>query len=148
MKGKFLMSAMSYFLVAAVPSWAAEFGTAEEAKALLERAIAEVKSDETTALAKFGSGEDGFRDRDLYVFCFDAETGVLSAHPSLLGQNVKSIEDVNGLALGQQMFDTAAEGAISEIAYMWPRPNETEPMQKLSYYTRIGDEVCGVGYYQ
>jgi signal transduction histidine kinase len=130
------------------PSIPAEFGTADEAKALLDRAINAVKSDETAALAKFNSGEDGFRDRDLYVFCFDAETGVMSAHPTLLGEDIKTVKDVNGLALGQEMFDTAAEGTMSEIAYMWPRPNETEPKPKHSYYTRIGGEVCGVGYYE
>jgi hypothetical protein len=145
---KLLVSAVLASLFWTSPVISAEFATAEEAKALLERAITAVKSDEAAALAKFNSGEDGFRDRDLYVFCFAADTGVLSAHPSLLGQDVKTIKDVNGLALGQQMFDTAAEGTVSEIAYMWPRPNETEPKQKHSYYTRIGGEVCGVGYYE
>lgn len=30
---------------------------------------------------------------------------------------------------------------------MWPRPNETEPVQKIAYFTKVGDQVCAVGYY-
>jgi hypothetical protein len=44
---------------------AAEFGTAEEAKAMLERAVAAVKEDKAKALDMFNKGEGGFRDRDL-----------------------------------------------------------------------------------
>ena len=45
---------------------AADFGTAEEAKAMLERAVAAVKEDKAKALEMFNNGEGGFKDRDLY----------------------------------------------------------------------------------
>ena len=54
---------------------AAEYGTADEARAMLERAVAAVKSDKAKALDMFNRGEDGFRDRDLYVFCANASDG-------------------------------------------------------------------------
>jgi len=41
--------------------WASEFGTAEEAKAMLERAVAAVKEDKAKALEMFNKGEDGSR---------------------------------------------------------------------------------------
>jgi hypothetical protein len=31
---------------------------------------------------------------------------------------------------------------------MWPRPGATEPVQKVSYVTKVGDQVCAVGYYK
>ena len=37
--------------------WAADFGTAEEAKAMLERAVAAVKEDKAKALDMFNKGE-------------------------------------------------------------------------------------------
>jgi hypothetical protein len=46
----------------------ADFGTAEEAKAMLERAVAAVKEDKAKALDMFNKGEGGFKDRDLYVW--------------------------------------------------------------------------------
>ena len=56
---------------------AADFGTAEEAKAMLERAVAEVKEDKAKALDLFNTGEGGFKDRDLYVWCANASDGFL-----------------------------------------------------------------------
>ena len=135
-------------LLAAPASSGDDRGTPEEARAMLERAIAEVKANEGSALAKFNSGQEGeFKQADLYVFCFEASTGTLTAHPTLLGQDVKGIKDVNGKALGEEMFTTATEATISEIDYMWPRPGTTEPVEKHSFYTRIGNQACGVGYY-
>jgi hypothetical protein len=29
----------------------------------------------------FSRGEDGFKDRDLYVFCANARDGIITAHP-------------------------------------------------------------------
>ena len=136
-------------LLLAVPALgASDRGTAEEAKAMLERAIVEVKADEEGALSKFNTSEEGdYKKVDLYVFCYDTATGIITAHPTLLGQDIRSIKDVNGKALGEEMFATAAEGTIAEIDYMWPRPGATEPVEKHSFYTRIGNQACGVGYY-
>jgi hypothetical protein len=64
-------------LVAAV---AADFGTAEEAKAMLERVVAAVK-DKAKALDMFNNGEGGFKDRDLYVWCANASDGIVTATP-------------------------------------------------------------------
>jgi signal transduction histidine kinase len=140
--------AFVFALILGGPSFAAEFGTADEAKALLDRAIPEVQADRAAALAKFNSGEDGYRDRDLYVFCFAAADGVISAHPALVGTDVRTLKDNTGKAFGEEMFSSATEGTVSEIGYMFPRPGETEQVAKQSYYTRIGEDVCGVGYYQ
>ena len=62
-------------------AFAADFGTAEEAKAMLERAIAAVKEDKAKALDMFNKGEGGFKDRDLYVWCANASDGIFTAHP-------------------------------------------------------------------
>ena len=64
-----------------VAAAAADFGTAEEAKAMLERAVAAVKEDKAKALDMFNKGEGGFKDRDLYVFCANASDGIITAHP-------------------------------------------------------------------
>ena len=67
------------FITASV--WAADFGSAEEAKAMLERAVAAVKEDKAKALDMFNNGEGGFKDRDLYVFCANASDGIITAQP-------------------------------------------------------------------
>ena len=60
---------------------AAEFATAEEAKAMLERAVAAVKEDKAKALDMFNNGEGGFKDRDLYVWCANTADGIVTATP-------------------------------------------------------------------
>ncbi len=126
---------------------AADFGTADEAKAMLERAVAAVKADKAKALAMFTKGEGGFKDRDLYPFCGDPD-GNFTAHPSLVGKSLKELKDKAGKALGAEMYKVAQEGKISEVNYMWPRPGSTEPVQKVSFVTKVGDQVCAVGYYK
>jgi signal transduction histidine kinase len=139
-------------LAAAVSSaaWAqkAEFGTAAEAKGLLEKAAAAVKADKAKALEAFNKGTDGFKDRDLYPFCANASDGIFTAHPKLLGKSLKELKDKDGKALGEAILSGAKEGAVGEVDYKWPRPNTETPVQKLSYYTKIGDQVCAVGYYK
>lgn len=126
---------------------AADYGTAAEAKAMLERAIAELKKDEAGALAKFNKGEEGFKDRDLYPFCAGPD-GITTAHPTQIGKNLKEIKDKNGKPFGEEMYQVAEEGKIKEVSYLWPRPSGTEPVQKVSYITKVGDQICGVGYYK
>jgi signal transduction histidine kinase len=68
---------------------------------------------------------------------------------TLIGTDVKTIKDKSGKAFGEEMYKTAQqEGKITEVSYMFPRPGETEPVQKISYVTRVGDVGCGVGYYK
>lgn len=131
---------------------AGEFGTAEEAKAMLERAAAAVKQDETAALAAFTAGAEGFRDNDLYVFCGKLNDGMVSAHgaaPLRVGQiNMRNDTDATGKKYGEEMFAVAREGEINIVEYVWPRPGESEPVSKASYVSKIGDQICGVGYYK
>jgi hypothetical protein len=132
--------------VTSVPS--AQFGTEEEAKAMLEKAVAAVKKDKAKALDMFNKGEGGFKDRDLYVFCANASDGVLTAHPYLKGEHLQDIKGKKGFPLGQEIMRTATEGKINEVTYWWPRPGSTKPLEKHTSFTRVGDQDCGVGYYK
>jgi hypothetical protein len=128
---------------------AAEFGTAEEAKAMLERAVAAVKEDKAKALDMFNKGEGGFEDRDLYVFCANASDGIITAHP--YGEKGKRLKDIVGMyggKLGETMMQNATEGTIKETTYVWPRHPTGEVLEKTVFYTKAGDQICGVGYYK
>ena len=127
----------------------AQFGTSAEAKAMLDKAVAAVKADKAAALDMMQKGEGGFKDRDLYAFCANAGDGIITAHPALKGQNIASIKDKSGKALGEEMMKVAAEGKIAEVTYVWPRPGaDTTPVAKVTYVTKAGDQICGVGYYK
>lgn len=146
-----LSAAFSISLSFAVATFSAEeYGTPEEARAMLERAIAEVKANESAAIAKFNSPDGGFIDHDLYVFCFNSDDGKVTATAAkwLIGDDVRSIRDVNGKAIGQELYEKAKEGEIDIIDYMFPRTGSTIPVQKHSFFTKVGSQVCGVGYYE
>jgi hypothetical protein len=68
---------------------AAEFGTAEEAKAMLNRAIAKVKANEPSAIKSFNNNDQPFRDRDLFVFSFDGQNGKFTAHEAFVDWDVR-----------------------------------------------------------
>jgi signal transduction histidine kinase len=128
---------------------AAQYGTAEEAKAILEKAVAAVKVDKANALDRFNKGEGGFKDRDLYVFCANASDGIVTAHPyGYKGKQLRDILGKKGYPLGQEMMQKATEGTIKEVTYWWPRPGSDKPLEKTSFYTKVGDQICGVGYYK
>ena len=145
-------AALLGLLVAANEATAAgDTGTAEEAKAMLERAVAAIKEDEKAALSAFTEGSEGFKDRDLYVFCGDAADGTMTAHganSALVGQSLRDIKDKAGKPIGEEFYAVATAGEFNVVEYVWPRPGETEPSPKASYVTKANGQICGVGYYQ
>ena len=136
------------FLSTSRPAAQAQFGTEAEAKAMLNRAVAAVKENKEKALETFNKGEGGFKDRDLYVFCANAADGVLTAHPYLKGEHLQDIKGKKGFPLGQAVDQTATEEKIDQVTYWWPRPGSDKPLEKHSFYTKVADQTCGVGYYK
>src|SRR6202023_3123590 len=139
--------AVLVFLTAALAR-SADYGTAEEARATLDKAVAAVKADKAKALDMFNKGEGGFKDRDLYVFCANASDGIVTAHPTMKGKQLRDILGKKGFPLGQEMMQKATEETIKEVTYWWPRPGSDKPLEKTSFYTKVGDQICGVGYYK
>jgi hypothetical protein len=139
---------VALLLVSVASTYAAQYGTAEEAKAMLDRAVAAVKADEAKALDVFNKGESGFEDRDLYVFCANASDGILTAHPTMKGKQLREILGKKGFPLGREIMGKATEGKIREVTYWWPRPGSDKPLEKHTFYTKVGDQICGVGYYK
>jgi signal transduction histidine kinase len=131
-------------------------GTATEAKAMLEKAAVAVKADKAKTLDTINKGESGFLDRDLYVFCFNIGDGKVvatgSTNPAarkVIGLDARTLKDATGKVFGQDLYDAAKEGQITEVSYMFPKPGaDTTPVAKISLVTRVGDLGCGVGYYK
>ena len=132
-------------------------GTADEAKAMLMKAVAAVKADKAKALDMFTKGEGGFLDRDLYVFCSTVSDGKIVAlsNPNAkqnIGVDTRTLKDSTGKAFGAELYAgyQKPEGEITEVSYMFPRPGaDKTPVQKVSLVTRASDDLgCGVGYYK
>jgi hypothetical protein len=128
----------------------ADYGTPAEARAMLDKAVAALKADKTKALAAFSKGADGFKDRDLYVACAGTD-GKVSSHldATRIGMDRNTMKDSAGKEYGKEIQGKAQEGKVVEVAYMFPRPGaDKTPVQKIAYVTKVGDQVCLVGYYK
>ena len=133
-----------------------QFGTADEANAMLLKAVAAVKADKAKALDMFAKGDGGFKDRDLYPFCFNISDAKVfpNANPNgrqLFGQDIRNNKDSTGKAFGLEQYAAVQkpEGQITEVSYMFPKPGtDATPVPKVSFMTKVGDLGCGVGYYK
>jgi hypothetical protein len=133
-----------------------QFGTAQEARAMLDKAVAAVKADKTKTLDLINKGEGGFLDRDIYPFCFNLSDGKIVAVASnnakqFLATDVRALKDSTGKVYGVEQFAAAQkpEGQITEVSYMFPRPGaNTSPVSKVAFVTKASDLGCGVGYYK
>ena len=129
-----------------------QFGTAQEARAMLDKAVAAVKANKDTALVMFNNGDSGFKDRDLYPFCFNLSDGkFVAAIKRLLGTDARDLKDPTGKVFGPELYAAAqkSEGQITEISYMFPRPGADQtPVPKITFVTKADDLGCGVGYYK
>jgi hypothetical protein len=59
-------------------------------------------------------------------------------------------KDATGKPFGMEQYAAAQkpEGQITETRYMFAKPGaDPKPVPKVSFTTRVGDLVCGVGYY-
>jgi hypothetical protein len=94
-----------------------QYGSADEAKAMLMKAVAAVKADKAKALEMFNKGEGGFRDRDLYVFCNDS-TGKIVAQgnpnrQNMLGQDERTMKDSTGKDFGAEIYAAAKSRRVA-----------------------------------
>jgi hypothetical protein len=110
---------------------AQQSGTAAEAKAMLERAVAALKSDEAAALKEMNDKTNkNYHDRDLYVFCVTMADGKLTttANPALIGTDARTLKAGDD-PFGQRIFDTlksTAPGTLATVDYKFPKPGTTD----------------------
>ena len=89
---------------------AEQFATAEEARAMLDRAVAALKANEDAALKAFNDEKNkNFRDRDLFVFCFSLPDGNFTAYesPLMVGTDVRELK-LEKDPIGQRAYDVVA----------------------------------------
>jgi cytochrome c len=132
---------------------AADLGTAEQAHAMLERAAGALKADQDAALKAFNDENNKeFRDRDLFVYCFNLADGKFTAYqsPFLLNNDIREMK-LYDEPMGQRAYDAAhdaADGAVVTIEYKFPKPGTKNPVPKEAFEERVGDQACGVSYFK
>jgi len=138
--------------ISAPVSHAVEFGTRDEAVAMVKRVQAKVKKDgleETVRVINSGSKE--FNDRDLYAFLLDfAGTNHANAQtPAVRGKNLHDLKDQDGKFIVQDMIAVAKDVGHGWLDYRWLNPVTKTIEDKSTYVERVGtNHFVGVGVYK
>lgn len=132
-------------------SFAAERGSADEARALALKAAALFQSQGDGAFGVFNGDKDRFIDRDLYITVIDL-SGVVraSSGPSaaLIGKNTMDAEDPDGRKFVQEFMKIAgSEGREGWVTYKYIDPITKKIAQKKTFVRRAGDYVITCGSY-
>jgi signal transduction histidine kinase len=140
-------------LAGVLPAAAGEFGTKEEAVAMVKRVQAQFKKDgaEATFKAVSDKSTKAYHDRDLYPFIYHLDgpqKGVNVAHgarPVLIGKNLIDLKDQDGKYLIREMLDLANGPGRGWVDYKWPNPITNKIEDKSSYIEKMGAYFVGVG---
>lgn len=140
-------------LVAAVgfsqASVAAEHGTAEEATAMVKKAVTFYKKNgKEKSLAEFNNPTGQFRAGDLYIFVYDGVGNNLAHNnPKMVGKNLVEMRDVDGKYLIKELIALGNSKAGSGwVEYKWPNPVTKAVEAKKTYVEKADDLyiMCGV----
>ena len=138
-------------LFVAAAASAQQKGTSEEAKQLVEKAVAYVKANgEEKALKEFNNPKGQFVKGDLYVFAVDPK-GVLLANtnlPHLVGTNVYNSPDSRGKLARKEYVDLANSKGSGWVDYYQLNPVTKKEEAKVTYVQKVGNLILGCGAYK
>jgi cytochrome c len=131
---------------------AQERGTKDEAKAMVDAALAHIqKVGKAKALDDFTHDKADWTKKDLYVMAYDTQ-GIALAHggnEKLVGKNLSALKDGNGKLIIAGLQAVAAKGG-GWFDYDWPDPLTKKLMPKSTYARELpgGGGWVGVGIYR
>lgn len=139
-----LITVLSAF---APPAAAAEFGTKEEAVAMVKRIQEKFKKDGAEQTIKAVSTSE-FQIENLDPFISDL-SGLLvaGAQRSLIGKTVIDIKNPDGKYPIRMMIDIAKGPGSGWVNYKWLNPRTGKIQQKMTYIEKMGDYFVGAGIY-
>ncbi|WP_249671965.1 cache domain-containing protein [Pseudomonas abieticivorans] len=124
--------------------------SAEQAKALLDKAASDLQKDEKGTLTAINSLKGGYLQDDLYVFVVDLDTHRYVAHGTnlrLVNVDFTTIKDPDGKPVGEPILALMAKQDSGEYAYRWRNPVTSKVEDKHAYLRKVGHWVVAVGYY-
>lgn len=150
---KFVRAAALTLLASTTLAFAQERGTPDEAKALVEKGLAHVKTVGTEkAFADFSDKEGGkWLNKDLYIVVLKFD-GTILAHgvnKGLLGKNLMDVKDPDGKYFTRDMIEAGKKGG-GWTDYSFTDPVTKKIAAKSSFSKSIPgfDGIIGVGIYK
>jgi cytochrome c len=146
----FCSAAAVFMLALSCSCPAAEGPGAEEAKALLNKAVAYFdKNGAARAFCAFNDPNGDFHKGPLYVFAVNMD-GFYFAHsaaPSLVGTSLRETRDAAGQPIGNLIMEAVATEQDATVDYMWLNYETNKVEKKHTFVKKVREFVLGVGYY-
>ncbi|NJM10706.1 MAG: histidine kinase [Synechococcaceae cyanobacterium SM1_2_3] len=131
--------------------YAGDFATAEQAQAMVKKAVAHIKADgPAKAYADFSAKKPEFIDRDLYVVVYDF-TGSVLAHgqnEKMISKNLIDLKDPDGKAFVRERVELAKTQASFWQDYKFVDPVTKKVLPKTMYCERLNDTAVCAGVYK
>jgi len=132
-------------------SFAAEFGTAAEAEAMVKKAIQLIKTEgKEKAFAEINNPKGKFVDRDLYIFVYDMD-GKCIAHgfnQKMVGKELIEIKDSDGKLYVKERVEIAKTKGKGWQDYKFTDPITKKIEPKSAYVERVENMIVGCGVYK
>jgi len=126
-------------------------GTAAEAVAMVQKAIAYIKAHgREKAFAEFSNPKGPFIHRDLYITVYDMK-GVCLAHgfnQKMVGKNMIDLKDPDGKAFVKERNEMAKTKDKFWVDYKYVNPVTKQIEQKSQYVEKYGDILVNCGIYK
>ncbi len=140
-----------FLLCAHLGAIAADKGSAEEATAMVKKAVAFLKANgKDKAIAEFNNAKGQFVDRDLYIFVVDKDGTTLAngVNPRLVGKNVMELKDADGKPFIKTLLEIGNTKGSGWLEYKWSNQTTQKMEQKATYVEKAGDLLVACGIYK
>lgn len=144
---KTLITGAALAVVLAGAAHASEKANADEAVAMVKKAVAHIAANGAEkSYAEFGNKQGGFVDRDLYVVVYGLDGKVLAhgANAKLVGKDLIDAQDVDGVYYVRDRVEKAKAAGTFWQDYKFVNPVTKKVEPKRMYCERVGETaVCG-----
>jgi cytochrome c len=146
-----IISVGLFLLSTGVLAFAAEFGTAQEAEAMVKKAVSLVKAEgKEKAFPEFNNPKGKFVDRDLYITVYDLKGMCLShgANPKMIGKYLIGLKDSDGKEFVKERLEMAKTKDKFWQDYKFTNPLSKKIEPKTMYCQKEGDIIISCGIYK
>jgi cytochrome c len=128
-------------------------GTANEAKGLVEKAIAYMQANgNEKAFGEFSNSSGKFVDRDLYIYVFDINANAKclahGANAKLIEKELIEFKDSDGKLFIKEMVEQAKSNGSGWVDYKWTNPVTKKIEAKSVYFKKVNNLVVACGFYK
>lgn len=148
---KFFVTLLTSILMMGAAQAAGDRGTKDEAKALVEKAVAVYQKEGEAAYAKFSDTKGEFVDRDLYIIAFNKAGDILAhgANKALIGVPMIDVKDPDGVFFVREFWKTAnaSPDGTGWVNFKFTRPGSGTIEKKEMYVKKVGEVIIIAGAY-